>query len=125
MRNATDAIRALAGKPQRLAFFTALWNGLRADAPLYLAIAVYTIAGLAFLDATGLTQLASYSSYVGKWLLGFGFLFPTVTLLLHYGFLIHRFEHRRLLAARRIFSPARAAHFVASICLLLSLVAFQ
>lgn len=125
MRNATDAIRALAGKPQRFAFFTALWNGLRADAPLYLAIAVYTIAGLAFLDATGLTQLATYSSYLGKWLTVFGFLFPTVTLILHYGLLIQRFDRRRRLAARRIFSPGRAAHFVAGICLLMALMAFQ
>ncbi|MCO5081504.1 MAG: phosphatase PAP2 family protein [Rhizobiaceae bacterium] len=119
------AFRILAGKRQRSAFAAAFWNCLRADAPLYLAVALYTVLGLAFLDVTGFSHLATYSSYLGKWLMVFGFVFPAVALLAHYGFLMHRFDRRRQLAARHIFRADRAAYFVAGICLLMALMFFQ
>ncbi len=125
MQNSVAAFRAMAGQDRRTALAEAFWRCLRADAPLYLAIVAYMVAGLAFLDVTGTSQLATYSSYLGKWLMVFGFVFPTIAILGHYGYLIHRFDRRRMLAAKRIFDPERAACFLAGICMLMALMFFQ
>ena len=112
-----------AAKARLLATATA--RLIRADAPLYLFILVYTIAGLAFLDWSGASDRAAYVIYIVKWLMLFGFLLPAIALLLDAAVLIHRFERRRGLAARRIFSTQRLARFFSGVALLLSMFLFQ
>ena len=98
---------------------------IRADSGLYLFIALYTLAGLAFLDMAGASDQASYAIYVTRWLTLFGFLLPAVSFGLHLILLVHRFDSRRRLAARRIFSPSHLAHFASGICLLMAMMLFQ
>ncbi|MGE3305764.1 MAG: phosphatase PAP2 family protein [Rhizobiaceae bacterium] len=98
---------------------------MRADAWLYGAVLAYTCAGLFFLAAVDATEQAAYGIYVGRWLLLFGFLAPAVVLLAETGYLLHRFERRRRLAARRMFSTRRLAHLGAGIALLCGMVLFQ
>ncbi|MEZ5783548.1 MAG: phosphatase PAP2 family protein [Rhizobiaceae bacterium] len=125
MHNVAAPMQAMIGTRQRSAFSASAWANIRADAPLYLAIAAYTILGLVFLDINGFSHLATYSTYLGKWLMVFGFVFPVVTILCHYGLLIHRFDRRRMLAAKRIFGADNAAYFASGLCLLMSMMIFQ
>lgn len=106
-------------------FRDTLFGYIRADAPLYLAIVAYTAVGLSWLHFTQLSHLTTYSVYLMKWLTLFAFLFPAIAVAMHALRLVHRFDRRRRLAARRIFSPAHAARFLAGVCLLLAMVLFQ
>jgi hypothetical protein len=125
MQNGAGAVSTLMGQRERSEFGSAFWGCVRADAPLYLAIAVYSVIGMACLELAGFGHLAAYSTYLSKWLTVFLFFFPTVALVLHYGLLIHRFDQRRLLAAKRIFAARRAAYFASGVCLVMSLMIFQ
>lgn len=98
---------------------------IRADAPLYLFILVYAIAGIGFLDWAGASERLSYAIYVGRWLMLFGFMFPAVTLLIDTAFVIGRFDRRRSLAARYVFSVPRLARLLAGIVTLQAMVLFQ
>ncbi|WP_274626854.1 phosphatase PAP2 family protein [Arvimicrobium flavum] len=106
-------------------FARRLLGRIRDDAPLYLAIAAYTLAGLVFLTATGRSDLATYSTYLTKWCVLFLFLFPIIAFALHWAKLIHRFNNRRWLAATRVFAPDKVAYFVSGICLVMALMFFQ
>lgn len=98
---------------------------VRADSPLYLGIAAYTLAGLAFLSYAGAEDQATYAIYVVKWLVLFGIMMPMISLACDYALMAHRFSGRRKLAAARLFSPRRMARLLAGIALLLSMIAFQ
>lgn len=98
---------------------------VRADAPVYLAILGYTVIGLLWLQITELSHLSSYSIYFTKWLKLFGLIFPIFAVLIHFALLMHRFNRRRVLAAKRVFARRHVARFSAGICLLLSTVFFQ
>lgn len=112
----TEPIRALAAE---------LTARLRADAPLYLFIAAYTVVGLVVLSVSGTQDRASYSIYFMRWVSLFCVLLPAIAIILHVTLLVHRFDKRRALAAKRIFSPANVAYFLSGIALIMAMVLFQ
>ncbi|MBX3532034.1 MAG: phosphatase PAP2 family protein [Rhizobiaceae bacterium] len=98
---------------------------VRADAPLYLAIASYTIAGLLLLSTLGAADQAAYAIYVARWATLFLILMPAVAVLVDGALVIHRFDRRRGLALRRTFSAERVAALLAGMALLMAMVLFQ
>jgi len=98
---------------------------VRDDAPLYLMIVLYTLAGLSFLRAAGAQDQAAYAIYVVKWISLFALMLPLIALALDGGLLVHRFDRRRGLAAGRIFSAARMARMLSGIALLTAFILFQ
>jgi hypothetical protein len=98
---------------------------MRADAGFYLFIVIYTFAGLVFLAAVGATEQAAFSVYALRWFLIFGLLLPAVAILSELLWLFRRFEKRRSLAARRMFSTGRLATFLSGLALLMAFGLFQ
>jgi len=98
---------------------------IRADAGFYLFIAIYTLAGLVFLHAVGAGDRAAYWIYVLRWISLFALFLPAMTVIFDYGLILHRFDRKRSLAARKVFSPSRMARFLSGISLLMAMVAFQ
>ena len=100
-------------------------QGVREDAAFYGLILAYTCVGMILMTATGIWDRAAYSIYFGRWLTTFAFFFPTLAVLLSYAVVAHRFDKRRSLALKRMFSAPRMARLVAGTCLLIALVFFQ
>jgi hypothetical protein len=98
---------------------------IRADAGLYLFIAVYTLMGLGFLIAIGALNQTAYAVYTKQWFALFGIVLPVLGILLDTGYLLHRFDKRRGLARQRIFSPYRMAKYLSGVALLMAMLAFQ
>lgn len=115
-----------AGTPApRSRFPLAVVDAVRGDAPLFLAIASYTIVGLLLLAALGATDQAAYGIYVARWATLFLILMPAVSFLVDGALVIHRFDRRRGLAFRRTFSAKRVAALLAGMALLMAMVLFQ
>lgn len=95
------------------------------DAPLYIFIVGYTLLGLAFIHFLGAWDKTAYAIYVDRWLFTFGLLMPLVAILFDGGFVIHRFNRRRRLAFRRVFSAKRLSCLFAGVLLLLAMILFQ
>lgn len=110
---------------RQASFVPTLGAALRRDGGLYLAIALYTLAGLAFVMAAGAWDRLAYSRYVVQWTVLFALFMPAVALVFDAVMLVHRFDRRRRLAARRIFSARRFAHMAGGIALLTGLMVFQ
>lgn len=106
-------------------FLRLLIRNIREDAPLYLLLFAYSVAGLAFLALTGNPHLATYSSYLVKWAVSFLFFFPLLALALRLLKVFHRFDRRRGLAYRRVFSVRHSAYFASGLCFVLALMVFQ
>ena len=98
---------------------------VRADAGLYLFVLAYTVAGLAFLHFAGADDRSSYAIYVGRWLTLFAFLLPAIALLADAALIVHRFDRRRGLAARRVFSVRRMGALLSGMVLLQGMLLFQ
>jgi hypothetical protein len=95
------------------------------DAPLYGFILAYTLAGLAFVHYVGAWDRAAYAIYVNRWAFMFGLFMPLVAILVDGGTVIHRFNHRRRLAFRRMFSARRLSCLFAGVALLMAMILFQ
>jgi hypothetical protein len=98
---------------------------IRADTPLYLFILVYTIVGVACLELSSAWNEAAYDNYFVNWAVLYGLAFPGFALLLDFAYLIHRFDRRRLLAARRMISVRRLAQLIAGMVLLQAMTFFM
>ncbi|MDX8468328.1 phosphatase PAP2 family protein [Mesorhizobium sp. VK23B] len=98
---------------------------VRRDAALYLAIVIYVLAGLIFLNAIGAADRLAFSIYFGSWISFNGFVLPTITVLADAIFIIHRFNSRRRLVVKRVFSTERLAYSLSGLCLLMALMIFQ
>ena len=98
---------------------------VRRDAGLYLIVAVYTLAGMAFLKALGATDRGAYSIYLVDWTTLNCLVFPTFAVIFDLVLLIHRFGLRRGLVVKRIFSTDRLAYSLSGLCLLMALMVFQ
>ncbi|MBZ9676670.1 phosphatase PAP2 family protein [Mesorhizobium sp. ES1-1] len=98
---------------------------VRRDSGLYLLIAVYTFLGLGFLHVVGAADRSAYAVYFGRWTLLNGVTLPAVAGLVEFGLLIHRFDRRRGLAARYVFSTSRLAYSLSGLCLVMALMIFQ
>jgi hypothetical protein len=98
---------------------------VRADAALYLLIAVYALAGLLFLRAVGAADQAAFALYFNRWAIRLLLFVPVGLLLADACRVIHRFERRRRLAFRRVFSERRIARLVSGTVLLFAFTFFQ
>jgi small basic protein len=98
---------------------------IRADAPLYAFILLYTAFGVGYLDWTAKWDAAAYATYVGHWLVLFAVTLPVLALIVDFALLLHRFERRRRLAARYVFSSHRIGSLLAGMALLQGMVLFQ
>lgn len=101
------------------------WENMRADARLYLAVAAYTLFGIALLILTGTADQAAYAIYIEKWAKNFLLTMPAVALLVDALMVVHRFDRRRGLAFKRRFSTARIARLLAGMAFLTVFVLFQ
>ena len=99
--------------------------GMRADMPIYLFVLIYTFLGIWFLVLTNAVDRAAFAVYLGRWPVLFGLLLPALAILLDTLLLVHRFDRRRSLAARRIFSARRLAKLLSGIALLEVMFLFQ
>ena len=106
-------------------FLRSLFDFVLADKWLYLVIAAYSIAGSIFLLRFDLFAWASFGLYPGKWFFLFVVFMPVVALLCDAFYVIHRFNHRRALVFRRVFSSHRLAYLVAGMLCLMALSLFQ
>lgn len=97
---------------------------VRADAPLYLFIILYTVAGQSFLLGSGTSSEAAYAFYGGRFLFVFAFFFPMLALLFDWAVILHRFDRRRALAARHMFSNQRIASLLCGVVLMQVMVLF-
>lgn len=97
---------------------------LRADAGIYLLVAVYTLCGLQLLHGLDAGHQAAYANYFGMDMVMFGLVMPLAVLIFDVCWTLHRFDRRRRLAFRRVFSPRRLAYFVSGLVLLQSMLVF-
>lgn len=97
----------------------------RGDAALYLAVLLYTAAGLLLLAAAGMQEMSSHRLYLRQWTTMFVILMPLIALSVDAILVIHRFDRRRTLAFRRVFSPHRLACMLSGMALLMGLMVFQ
>lgn len=105
-----------------------LWPSVLArvgqDAWFYGAVLAYTVAGLVFLAAAGNSGGTSYSNYIFpgiKWLLIF---LPVVALTYDVISVIIRFDKRRSLAYRRMFSRDRMSSLLAGLGMMAGIIVF-
>jgi hypothetical protein len=98
---------------------------IRADAGLYLFIAIYTLSGLLFLRAYGAEEQVAYSIYLVYWTILFTMFFPLAAFAVDAAWIVHRFDEKRNLATKRMFSPRRLARLLSGICLLMAFMIFQ
>jgi hypothetical protein len=98
---------------------------VRADVGFYLFITLYTLAGFIFLDAIGAADRAAYSIYATHWLFLCLVFLPLVAFVIDASHIVRRFDRKRGLAARRLFSPSRIARLVSGLCLLMTFMIFQ
>jgi len=97
---------------------------MRQDAWFYAAVLVYTAAGLLFLAAADNSGGTSYSNYIVpgiRWLLIF---LPVVALSYDLISVIVRFDRRRSLAYRRVFSRRRISSLLAGLGIMAGIIVF-
>lgn len=98
---------------------------LRKDALLYALIGFYSLGGLIFLGLTSTTEMISYQFYFDQWPAVFAVFLPLMAVIIDLSMLILRFDRRRLLAYRRVFSARRVASLVSGVLLMMGLMVFQ
>ncbi len=98
---------------------------VRRDSGLYLFIVIYALAGLVFLHAIGAADRSAYSIYFWRWISLNGLTLPIFAVLVDISLIIHRFDSRRRLAAKYVFSTSRLAYSLSGLCLLMALMIFQ
>ncbi|TIQ30421.1 MAG: hypothetical protein E5X48_28830 [Mesorhizobium sp.] len=98
---------------------------VRRDSALYLAIVIYILAGLIFLNAIGAADRIAYSIYLVPWVTANGVIFPAIAVLTDAFLIILHFKSRRLLASKRVFSIERLAYSLSGLCFLMALMFFQ
>jgi hypothetical protein len=98
---------------------------LKADALLYGLVAIYTALGLTLLWMTGRMEMAAHALYFAQWPKVFLVIMPLLAVLADAVFVIHRFDKRRRLAFRRMFSARRMASLFAGMALMIGLMFFQ
>lgn len=69
--------------------------------------------------------MLSHALYFGQWTKVFLFAMPVIAIAFDLFLLVHRFDRRRALAFRRIFSPKRMAGLISGVFLLGGLMFFQ
>jgi hypothetical protein len=98
---------------------------LRQDRAVYVLVAVHMAVGAVALMATGQSASFAYLPYFLLWPFVFFLYFPFVYMLIGTFQVIHRFDDRRRLAFRMLFSPRRMGHLLGGLSLLTALMFFQ
>jgi hypothetical protein len=98
---------------------------VRKDLPLYALVALYTAIAIAVLFQIHALDMLSHGLYYSQWTTMFLFLMPTVALAGEAIYVIHRFDSRRRLAFRRMYSANRIACLFSGVAILMGLMFFQ
>lgn len=98
---------------------------IRADLPIYLAILVYTIFALVLLEFVDGRHMAAHALYPKQWATMFLFLMPVIALAVEGIYVVHRFDKRRTLAFRRVYSTQRIGCMLSGMALLMGMMVFQ
>jgi hypothetical protein len=98
---------------------------LRQDAMLYALIGLYSLGGLILLGLTDTTEMISHQVYFQQWPQAFAVIMPLMAIVVDLSILILRFDRRRPLAYRRVFSARRIASLVCGVMLMMGLMVFQ
>jgi hypothetical protein len=104
---------------------TGVLSRLHSDAWFYITVLGYTAVALMFLIVVGDTGGASHAVYILPAIKGFLVLMPLVALGFDASRVVVRFDDRRRLAFRRVFSPERLASLAAGIILMAGVTVFQ
>lgn len=119
-----------AGLPLAAGKFAAeTWHRVRVltaqDRAFYLVVSAHALAAVVALFATGQGNSLAFSSYFLVWPLVFLLQFPVIYGLVGIFQVVHRFDARRRLAFRALFSPRRLAALCSGFLLLIGLMVFQ
>lgn len=98
---------------------------LSQDRAVYAVIALHALAAVTLLHVSGATAVSAFSAYIVIWPVAFFLLFPFIYAMLGVLTVVHRFDRRRRLAFRLLFSRERLAHFAAGLLLLSAVMIFQ
>lgn len=112
-----DRIRPLAAR-----YLDALWQAMRADAPIYAVAAIYVTIGYIFMSGKGYLAFGMLNAYYAAWSVNFGLLGPVFVSIIGLIHIVVKLNHRRNLGYRAMFAPKRVGRFVAGTILLLTAV---
>ncbi|RRH93762.1 hypothetical protein EH240_28775 [Mesorhizobium tamadayense] len=98
---------------------------IRRDSGLYLAVVIYVLAGLIFLNAIGAADRLAFSIYFQSWTVLNCLIWPVLAIIFDAILILHRFNSRRPLVVKRVFSTGRWAYALSGLCLLMALMIFQ
>ena len=97
---------------------------IRGDVAIFLCIALYASAGFSFLTLNHAQDNAAFGKYLNEAvILGF-FVFPICAITLDAVGILRRFDRRRALAFRIVFSPRRFGFLLAGSAMLLAIMCF-
>lgn len=102
-----------------------VFRRLRSDAYFYFIILLYTVFAMYVAWSSDLLPMLSHALYFGQWTKVFLFVMPTLAIAFDLFLLVHRFDRRRALAFRRVFSAKRMAGLISGVFLLGGLMFFQ
>jgi hypothetical protein len=80
---------------------------------------------MTFLYAIGAADRLAYSMYFQSWTVFNVLVFPALAVLADIVLILHRFNSRRPLVLKRVFSTSRFAYSLSGLCLLMALMIFQ
>lgn len=98
---------------------------LKYDLPIYACIACYTAFTIIVLYAIDSRDMISHSLYYTQWTTMFVLLMPILAFLIDAIYLVHRFDKKRTLAFRQMYSVDRIARLLSGVALLMGLMFFQ
>jgi hypothetical protein len=98
---------------------------LRSDAYFYIITLLYTLLAIYLAWFGGFFPMLSHDLYFGQWTKVFLIVMPVIAISFDLFWLVHRFDRRRRLAFRRIFSAKRMAGLISGVLLLGGLMFFQ
>jgi uncharacterized membrane protein len=99
---------------------------VRADAPIYAAVALYLVVGAIYVQANGGIVLGALPTYIRLFLINYGAIAPYIVLVVGVWHVLHRLRARRALAFRHMFAAPRIGRFLAGTLLMLTaLLLFQ
>jgi len=97
-------------------------TAIRNDLPIYLAVAVYILAGSTYVLAKGGMLMGALDLYAHAALITYCLILPLVVLVIGILRITHHLDARRGLAYRHMFAPRRTARFFAGSLLMIAVV---
>ncbi len=98
---------------------------LRDDFYFYIITLLYTAFAIYMAWESNMFSMLSHALYFGQWTKVFLFVMPVIAVFIDLFLLVHRFDRRRPLAFRRVFSAKRVAGLISGVLLLGVLMFFQ